>query len=220
MFSEENFIDFKCPYCDAGVSFPEGDVGYVRQCPECNEPLVVPAAGSELGLRLPIPITTPRLVLRRFAQNDWKDLLECSDGAEEETVLRWLESDSHVRLTTPEQPFYLGIELQEAGKLIGVLSLRFTDSERLQAALEFTLNKEHEKNDVGPEAVDALLGFCFQGIKLHRVTASCLGNDESKRRILEAVGMRREGEFVKDRWVDGEWANTILYAALEEEYLE
>jgi RimJ/RimL family protein N-acetyltransferase len=31
--------------------------------------------------------------------------------------------------------------------------------------------------------------------------------------------MRREGEFVKNRWLHGEWANSIWYAALAEEYL-
>ena len=38
-------------------------------------------------------------------------------------------------------------------------------------------------------------------------------------RLLEKLGLRREGEFVKNRWVHGEWTNSIWYAALEEEYL-
>jgi RimJ/RimL family protein N-acetyltransferase len=34
------------------------------------------------------------------------------------------------------------------------------------------------------------------------------------------VGLRREGEFVKDRFVRGKWMSSVWYAALEEEYLE
>ena len=39
-------------------------------------------------------------------------------------------------------------------------------------------------------------------------------------RLLENVGMRREAEFVKNqRTIEGDWVDTVWYAALEEEYL-
>src|SRR5206468_1720775 len=119
---------------------------------------------------LPLPITTPKLVLRRFTPGDWKDLLECAEEESEENILRWLERDSQVKLTTPEQAFFLGIELPAEGKLIGYLSLTFSDPERRQAMLSFSLNKNYQGQDFALEAIHALLGFCFEGISLHRAT--------------------------------------------------
>ena len=72
MITEENFLDFKCPYCGEPVSFTENAIASAQECPNCMESLIVPEAGSETGEKLPIPITTPRLILRLFAMNDWK----------------------------------------------------------------------------------------------------------------------------------------------------
>jgi RimJ/RimL family protein N-acetyltransferase len=231
MITEENFIDFKCPYCNEPVSFPGESAGFVQACPSCYDSLIVPDDGSEVGRQIPLPIATPRLVLRRLAGADWKDLLELMSDEEffryrdgtsldEDGVLQWLQSDAHVKLTTPDQPFYLGIQVQDGGKLIGYLSLSFFDVTRLQATFSIGLNCSFHRKGFGLEAVQALLGFCFEGLKLHRVTGWCDSRNPAACGLLEKAGLRREGEFVKNRWVHGEWTNSIWYAALDEEYLE
>lgn len=228
---EENFLDFKCPHCGEPVSFPQDWTGLPRECPHCLECLVVPGAGSEVGKKLPLPITTPRLILRRLAASDWKDLLELFSDEEmflydeghplaEEEILRWLESESVVKLTTPGQTLYLGIEVQDGGKLIGQLALRFAEPQRLQAQLTIWLNQAYRRQGVGLEAVNAVLGFCFEEIHLHRVNALCDTKNTAACGLCEKVGLRREAEFVKDRLVRGEWMSSVWYAALDEEYRE
>ena len=231
MITEENFIDFKCPCCNEPVSFPGESAGFVQACPSCNESLIVPDDGSEVGKQIPLPIKTSRLVLRRLVTHDWKDLLELmsdeefflyQDGSplDEDHVLRWLESDAHVKLTTPEQSFYLGLEVQDGGKLIGYLNLTFTDPQRLQVTFSIGLNRSFQRQGFALEAVEALLGFCFEGLKLHRVTGWCDSRNVAACRLLEKAGFRREGEFLKNRWVHGEWTNSIWYALLEEDCAE
>ncbi len=227
MITEENFIDFKCPYCQETVSFPQADSGFARACPSCTETVIVPDDGSETGRPLPFPLETERLVLRRFAPGDWRDLLEFMSDEErfrhlgggpleEETLLRWLDVEAHVKLTTPDQMFYLGIQLKESGKLIGYVGLRFTDP--LQTALVVLLNRSFEKQGFATEALRAVLGFCFKGIKLHRVTARIDTRDTAATKLCERVGLRREGEFVKDTpGLDG-WHSSGWYALLEEEF--
>ena len=229
MITEESFIDFKCPYCQEMVSFPQESAGFAQACPTCTESVIVPAAGSEVGQPIPLPIKTPRLVLRRLAAHDWKDLLELmadeeffryQDGGalDEDGVLRWLESDPHVKLTTPDQAFFLGIEAQEGDKLIGYLTLTFTDPQRLQVSFSIGLNRAFQRRGYATEAVKALLGFCFDGLKLHRVAAWCDSRNIAGCRLLEKIGLRREGEFRKNRWRHGEWTNSVWFAALREEY--
>ena len=231
MINEDSFLDFNCPYCGDTISFPQTAAGFPQECPNCLESVIVPEAGSEVGRKLPLPITTARLRLRRFAVGDWKDLLELlSDeekfsyvdglpGPGEEEVLRWLEADNHVRLTTPSQMFRLAIELQEGGKLIGFLGLWFTDVQRLQATFNISLHQDYQRKGFAREAADALLGFCFEGIKVHRVAARCDSRSAAACKLCEKLGLRREGEFVKDQpLLDGGWSNSIWYAALEGEY--
>jgi RimJ/RimL family protein N-acetyltransferase len=231
MITEESFIDFKCPYCSEPVSFPRESAGFAQACPNCTQSLIVPNDGSEVGHQIPLPVATPRLVLRRLAGSDWKDLLELisdeeffryQDGVplDEDGVLHWLESDAHVKLTTPDQTFYLGIQAQGDGKLIGYISLNFTDHQRLQVTFSIGLNRSFQRKGLALEAVEALLGFCFEGLNLHRVAGWCDSRNTAACRLLEKVGLRREGEFLKNRSVHGEWTNTLWFAALDEDYLQ
>lgn len=135
-----------------------------------------------------------------------------------EEILRWLQSDSTVKLTTPRQPFYLGMEARDGGKLIGQLALSFTEPHRLQVHLTITLNRDYRRKGFGLEAVAAILGFCFEGIKLHRVTAMCDTKNTAACGLCEKAGLSREGEFAKDRLVRGEWMSSVWYAALDEDY--
>jgi len=227
MITEENFVDFKCPWCEEAVSFPQTDAGFARACPNCQETVIVPEDGAQTGGKPPLPITTERLVLRRFAPGDWKDLLEfVSDESlfrytgggpmEEDDVLGWLELDSQVKLTTPDNFFYLGIEVKDGAKLIGYIGLRLVDA--LQAGLNVVVSPAYQRKGYGTEAMVGLLGFCFAGIKLHRVKARCDGRNIAGCKLFEKAGLRREGEAVKDTLTQEGWINTVWYAALEEEF--
>lgn len=231
MITEESFIDFKCPHCGEPVSFPQETAGFAEACPNCTQSFIVPDDGSEAGRQIPLPITTARLVIRRLAAHDWQDLLELMadeeffryrDGAplDEDGVLRWLESDAHVKLTTPDQTFFLGIEVQDGHKLIGYATLNFTDPQRLQVNFSIGLNAKFHRQGFAHEAVAALLDFCFKGLKLHRIASWCDSRNTAGLRLLEKAGLRREGEFAKSRWVHGEWASSVWYAALEEDHLK
>ena len=228
MTTDENFIDFKCPYCAEAVSFPVETAGKIQECPECAETLIVPREGG-VGLKMHIPIATPRLLLRRFASGDWKDLLEFmtddelfrfSEGSplSEEQIVRWIEADSAVKLTTPDTVFCLAMQLQAGGKVIGYLSLKFIDGLREQATFDILVSRSFQRQGFGTEAVNALLSFCFEAIALHRVVTSCDSRNVAALRLCEKVGMRREGEFLKDRFANGAWVDTVWLAMLSGEY--
>ncbi len=229
MLTEESFVDFKCPHCGDAISFPQDCAGQVQACPSCMEDVIVPSDGNKVGHKLPLPLTLPTMVLRRLSGEDWKDLMEIMSDEEnftysegrplgEEDVVRWLEEDQRSKLTTPNQPFILGMELLENHKLIGFVSFNFIDQRRQQAALSISVNRTFQRKGFATEAGAAMLDFCFGEIGLHRVTASCDGRNIAGWRLWDSVGLRREGEFVKDRQINGEWANTLFYALIEEEY--
>ena len=228
MITEDDFIDFACPYCGDPVSFPSPHRGSLQQCPICFESLVVPEMPGGAGQRIAVPFNTERLVARRLAPGDWKDLLELLSDEEmfrytsghpldEDGVLRWLESDPHVKLTTPDQMFCLGLMVRDSEKLIGYTGLRLNAPELLQAHLTIYLNRAFQRQGFAAEALGGVLKFCFRDIRLHRVSASCDSQNSAAVKLLEKVGLRREGEFVKDSQVKGEWRNTLWYAALRED---
>ena len=189
----------------------------------------MPEDGSEVGKSLPLPIKTPRLVIRRLAPGDWKDLMELTAAEElfqytagrpleEEEVLRWLESDAHVKLTTPNQTFYLAMETREPAKLIGYIGLTQTDPQHLQADLSIFVNKAFQRQGL---LWKRSMPWWASASKASSCTASPLPATAGTRRpvsLFEKLGLRREGEFLKDHLLHGEWTNTVWYAALREEY--
>lgn len=216
-FTEPNFLDFKCPHCGEMNSFPQDCIGLVRDCVNCMDTLIVPEADSEFGKKIPLPFNSARLVLRRFEPGDWNDLLTFMFDNEEEAA-HWLENDSKVKLTTPDRIFSLAVQVRDSGRVIGSVGLRFTDFGSREIEISTDGNQTDQYKDFAPESVAAALGFCFRELKLHRVVARCGHNDAGACRLFEAAGMRREGEFVKNYFLNGEWVNTIWFAMLDEEY--
>jgi len=218
MITDERFIDFKCPCCGEQVSFPWDSTGLVRECLNCLEPLIVPKSDGEVGRTLPIPITTPRLILRRFTSEDLQSVVELWSGGEEEAE-QWLNRDSKAKLTAPNEMYYsLGVELRDAGRIIGCFGLRFVDPEFREATFSDNWIEKHYDVELATEALRALLRFCFRELGLHRVAVHCLVGEVATCRLYAQAGLRREGEFVKHRFANGEWLNTIWFAMLEEEF--
>lgn len=211
------------------ASFPEEFAGTAQACPSCSDTLIVPRDGAAVGGTVPLPLTTPRLVLRRFTAADWKDLLAIMsdkdmflhlDGQplDEDQILRWLDGDPHVKLTTPNQPFHLGMQIKPDGPLIGFIALRFPENTPWQSTLTAFVNRQHQRQGFATEALKAVLIFCFDAIGLHRVAAHCSSSDPAACRLFEKAGLRREGEFRKDRWLHGAWVNTACFGMLLEDF--
>lgn len=214
---EEEFLDFKCPYCDALNSFSSSAAGLTRQCINCIEAFIVPPRGEQIAKKVPLPIETERVRLRHFESEDWEDLLEfqCKDEAE---ATDWLHQVSQVRFAEVRQPFELAIALRDTGKVIGSIGLMFTDLALNQMQISLSLNQTATPKDLDLEVLEAVLDFCFQELNLHRVIAECGPKDVDTRRLYQQVGMRQEAEFVKSQYLNGEWLSTAWYAILEEEY--
>jgi len=224
---DEDFISFQCPHCGGSVDYLKEFAGTVQGCPGCGGNVVVPEADGQPGKPLPLPIQTPRLLLRRLHARDWKDLLEFladpdvyyyepGEPMDEARLCAWLEADQG-RNFAAGQPLYLAVTRREDEKTVGVLRLQFEDAAHLVASVWVRVHPRFQRQGLAVEALQGLFKFCFEGIGLHRLVASCDSRNEAAVRMLEKAGMRREGEFLQDRLVDGKWADTCYYARLARE---
>ena len=226
---EDNFIDFKCPQCGTDTAFLERFAGTAQECPTCQQAVIVPPQSCAVGGKVPQRINTPRLILRRLHPQDAEAIqalmsdeavlreLEWSPLNEEETA-HWLETDQHEKWTQLGHPLTLGLELRDGGKLIGLATLFYQDDSHRHAGLTMSVNRAWHRQGYGTEAMQALLLFGFSALGLRRITAACDRRNEAGVRMLQKAGLRREGDFVKDRFVKGEWVSTTYFALLAEEH--
>ncbi len=220
-FEEADFLECACPYCGQTLSFPVTYINTAQVCIRCTEDVIVPADGASVAGKLPLPLTTSRLQLRRFRPDDWKDVREFwddKDGAsDEDEAIAWLDRDAKSKLSEG-QHLCLAMELQTSGKVIGYVGIQYLEDTREQAHIYVLVNRAFQGQGYAGEAVSAMLAFGFEGLRVHRITASSHSGEIACCRMLERVGMRREGEFVQDHQLEGEWANTIWYGMLASEF--
>ena len=228
METEPGFLDLQCPYCGEKVSFPEDMELRLQECPNCLASIVVSGEPSPTAEKVPLPIVTPRLVLRRLERGDWKDLLECFSDEQlfdyvragpttQEQVAEWIEKDSYTRLTVPNTWFCLVLQHREKEKVIGDLQWYRAEDDS-EATFEVYVHRSFQRQGLGTEALVAALRFCFVVLGFRRAVAHCDTRNIGAWRMCEKAGMRREGEFLKDTFLNGEWVSTFQYAILAEEF--
>jgi RimJ/RimL family protein N-acetyltransferase len=92
-------------------------------------------------------------------------------------------------------------------------------AERRQAELGWVLDPAHTGYGYETEAVRALLTYCFDELRVHRVVANCFLANDTSWRLMERVEMRREGRAISESLHrSGQWLDTVTYALLATEW--
>ena len=98
--------------------------------------------------------------------------------------------------------------------LCGMVVLRGPE----EAEVWYLVKPESWGNGVATGAVRQLLDFGFGELGLHRVWATCLPENPASARVLEKLGMRKEGFIINNLKIHGVWKSSCLYAMLAEEW--
>ena len=174
-------------------------------------------------------LESERLILRRFAGSDLEPFLAYRNGplvaryqawesCTEREATAMIEELKQLQPGTPGEWFQFAVELKETGALIGDCALKVEQNGR-QGEIGFTLSREHRGKGYASEAVSCLLCYAFADLGLHRVVAITDQENRPSIALLERLGMRREGHFVRNAWFKGRWASEYLYAVLKDEWL-
>jgi RimJ/RimL family protein N-acetyltransferase len=172
-------------------------------------------------------LVTERLVLRDFVEEDWRSLRAIErqpevvrymtqDVASDLSIRAYIEKGIATARALPRTVYDLAITLE--GRFIGRCGLKRKDDEPRVAELWYLLDPADQGNGYAVEAARALVRFGFEELGLHRIYADVDPRNLPSARLLERLGMRREGHFVKDIWIKGEWCDTVIYALLADEW--
>jgi len=92
----------------------------------------------------------------------------------------------------------------------GIAILRHSE----EGELWYLVSPEYWSRGIATEAARRLLRIGFEELQQHRIWASCLPENPASARVLEKIGMRREGYCVRNLKIHGEWKDSYLYAVL------
>lgn len=109
------------------------------------------------------------------------------------------------------------ITLQEAGTLIGVVSLAVTPKHQ-RAEIAYWLGIPYWNLGYMTEAASALINYGFTEMGLHKITASHFARNPASGRVMRKVGMTQEGLLRRHVRKGEGFENLVVYGLLAEEW--
>lgn len=171
-------------------------------------------------------ITLERLIIRKFKEEDCQDLFEYLSDKE---VIKYephdvfTENQAKMEATrrADDKSFY-AVCLKENDKLIG--NLYFSQGDFDTWELGYVFNKQYQGYGYATESARGLIDYAFTELGARRIIAMCNPENEKSWKLLERLGMRREGTLLQNIYfkTDTEgnpiWLNTYEYAILSNEW--
>jgi ribosomal-protein-alanine N-acetyltransferase len=168
-----------------------------------------------------VTLITERLLLRPFADSDFAAV---HAYASDPLVVRFMDWGPNTiedtrfyldRIVDPprtQHPFAVVRRADDA--VIGAVEAQITSVEHRRADMGYVFARAAWGHGYASEAAAALLRYGFDRLGLHKISATCDPVNGASARILEKIGMRREGVLREHLLIRGEWRDRLLYAAV------
>ena len=174
-------------------------------------------------------LETERLILRELVIDDWQAIHLYAADADLVKFMEWgpnSEDDTkayvqHIISTqgqTPRKVYEFAITLKGDGSLIGGCGLYL--EEHSQASLGYCLNRTFWGRGFATEAAYSLCQYGLCEIHLHRIFATCRPENTASARVMEKLGMKKEGTLREHFYAKGKWQNSFMYSVLADEFTE
>ncbi len=173
---------------------------------------------------------TERLILRKFAKDDLDAVQEYAGNPENVIFMLWgpnseeltrafIETAISAAEKTPCTYYQFAIILKSSNALIGACHISLTAD---AGELGWILHRDYWKQGLGTEMGEELLRFAFEELGLRRVLGHCDADNTGSFRLMEKIGMRREGLFIEARPAHKQssrrYSDELSYAILKDDW--
>lgn len=176
----------------------------------------------------PFPtLTTKRLRLRAVKLADVEAMHACFGDPEamkywnRPAHARVAETDRVVRRGTVFAPFkklMWAVDETATGQCIGMVNYHNVDMHHRHADVGYLLRRDRWGQGLGREAMEAVVGHCFRGLKLNRLQAVIDPDNAASRKLVEALGFTLEGVLRETLFLGGAWRDDCVYGLLAREW--
>jgi RimJ/RimL family protein N-acetyltransferase len=168
---------------------------------------------------------TQRLTIRPFSAADWQHVYAYTSNPlvmayMPSGILTQAQAQEFVERHSSDQAEAAAVVLTATQHLIGhIIFHPWFAPQTYEIGWAFNPGWHHQ--GYATEAAHALLTYGFTTLQLHRIIATCQPENIASFRVMEKLGMRREGHFLQciDRG-NGVWWDEFFYAILHAEWVE
>ena len=149
---------------------------------------------------------TERLVLRRMTEADVPTAIEHEQNRD---IMRWVRDPCSAeevvrRVRDTLAPWTAGdgewlmlvlAPREDEARMLGVVCCRITAAANETVEIGYRLHPAHQRRGFCREACARLFDFLFGEVSVRKVVALCARPNEASWRLMERLGMRREGQL-------------------------
>ena len=137
-----------------------------------------------------------------------------SQAAEEE-FLGGVQAQARAR---PRLQYHVGVVWLASDELIGMVRLGITSAPHREGDLGYGLRLDRAGQGITTEAARLLLHFGFESLRLHRIFAYHHPDNRASERVMQKLGMQREGRLRENVFEHGGWRDSVVHSLLEHEW--
>lgn len=174
-------------------------------------------------------LETERLILRKLGISDAQDVFEYARYPE---VARYTTWDAH-KSVEDAKAFIIwtlerykrdkagewGIELKKTGRLVGAMGFVQLDLPNSLGSIGYVLSKEYWGKGIMTEAVRRLIYFGFEEMKLNRIEAVHIPENEASGRVMKKAGMSFEGLLRQRLFSKGKFWDVKQYSIIKKDWV-
>ena len=176
-----------------------------------------------------LPITTRRLIIRDYTEQDgaavaayvavesyWEHQAVDIPAAEQiKALVTWAAAETNIK---PRINYFLAATKKDTGEIIGEAVLRAINPAMGQVEIGFGIAGRYWRQGYATEIGHALLDMAFSKLKANRVAAQSAPENKGSIRVMQKLGMAREGLMRDVGHARGRWWSTAVYSILDTEY--
>lgn len=176
-----------------------------------------------------LPLSTARLVLRRFVDADIDTFLSYRNdpevfryqngtGCTPAEAAKFITRHHRLEALVPGEWIQIAIAFRANDELIGDCGVRVHAADSRQATVGVTLMRAQHGRGFATEALSCLFEYLFRQRAFDRLVVDTDAENTAMQCLAERLGMRREAHFRQSLWFKGRWADEMFYAILRDEW--
>ena len=169
------------------------------------------------------------IYLREMEERDWSDVHEYASIEKVSVHQPWgpnslEESQEFVRQTIadanaiPRTRFVFAIVATANDKMIGAGEMNIRDFANKTGELGYIVNPNYWGRGIATEVARLVIQFGFEKLNLHRIYATCAPQNIGSQKVLEKIGMGREGRLRENLLLKEGWRDSLIYSVLQHEW--
>ena len=126
----------------------------------------------------------------------------------------WLDQQQ----LTPRSSYIFCIKQFDTNCFVGLVALILGKANFKIAEVWYKILPDYWRQGFTTEALKQILSFGFTDLQLHRIEAGCAVENIASIKVLEKVGMTKEGCKRKILPIRGNWVDNYFYAILDTDF--